>query len=175
VVALAALASVAPLHVVAAVVVVALPLANGRARTRDRYRRRRWERGRRWHDRVTRPAVFLAEAGKAMLDCCGRAALPLAVIAASTTTSLLGLGLVNHGVRPTLEVRLLVAGAAVGVVVWLVHRLESHPRFSRTFGRDLTGWVVAPGGRLSSGGRVVWTLAGLLLVLASIAPSAPFS
>ena len=69
--------------------------------------------------------------------------------------------------------RLLVALAAVTVVVWLVQRLQRQPRYPRTFGRDLTGWVVTAGGRVSSRGRVLWALSVGSLLLALVAPRAP--
>ena len=169
-VAVAALASVAPLHVALALVVVGLPAANAVARTRDRYRRRRWERGPRWHDRVTRPFVLGAEVGRAVAVTAGRAALPLAVVGSAATTALVGLAVVEHGVRPMPLVRVVLAAATLTFAGWLVLRLQSHPRFSHTFGRDLTGWVVAREGRLSPAGRVAWALALGLLALALTAP-----
>ena len=113
--AIAAVASVAPLHVVAAAVLVGLPAANGAARTRHRYERRRWERGRRWHDRVTRPVVFAGEAGRAAGATAARAAMPLAVVGAAATTAVVGLRLVDPGGRLSSAGRIAWA-LAVGLV-----------------------------------------------------------
>src|SRR5207253_6043109 len=139
---LAALASVAPLHAVAATVLIGLPAYHAAARTGDRYRRRRWQRGPRWHDRITRPAVFLREAGAAAWVTATQAAVPLAVVGAATAVAAVAvLPLAGAGRYPMAAARVGVAAAAVAVVLWLVHRLEDHPAFARTFGRDLSAWA----------------------------------
>jgi len=168
VVALAAVASVAPLHVVAAVVLLALPAANAVVRTRRRYHRRR-----RWHDHVTEPVVFLSELGQAIAVAVAEAAVPVAVVGSATAVALWAVRRASHGAYPMPAARLLVALAAVTVVVWLVQRLQRQARYPRTFGRDLTGWVVTAGGRVSSRGRVLWALSVGSLLLALVAPRAP--
>ena len=47
----------------------------------------------------------------------------------------------GDGHYPMAAARLGVAAAAVTVVLWLVRRLEAHPAFPRTFGRDLSAWA----------------------------------
>src|SRR5205085_5521784 len=112
VVALAAVASVAPLHVVAAVVLLGLPAANALVRTRRRYQRRR-----RWHDHVTEPVVFLGELGQAVAVAAVEAAVPVAVVGTATAVALWTMRRASHGAYQMPAARVLVALAAVTVVV----------------------------------------------------------
>jgi len=63
-----------------------------------------------------------------------------------------------------------VAAAAVGLVIAVVRRLQSHPRFSPTFGADLVA-PLSSGGRLTDVGRVVWAAALALSVWVVVLPA----
>jgi hypothetical protein len=70
-------------------------------------------------------------------------------------------------------VRLIAATATVGLVVWLVRRLQRNPRFSSSFGADLVAPLVAGGRRLSTAGRAAWGTAAGLAVLVVTGPRWP--
>ena len=66
-------------------------------------------------------------------------------------------------------------GAAAGAAVRQrpdTGRRSGTPALDK-FGRDLTAWLVDPGGRLSSAGRIAWALAVGLVALAATAPRPP--
>ena len=171
--ALAAVASVAPVHIAAAVAFVVLPGANAYRRTSDAYRRQRRVRGTRWHDPFTAPAMFVTEAGHAVAAVATEILEPLAITIAGLVVAIIGLVVLNHGVHPLAAVRVIAAAAVVGVIVALVRRLARHPRFSRAFAGDLIAPLVASDQRLSSAGRIAWAVAVGLAAFVVVTPLWP--
>jgi serine/threonine protein kinase len=168
-IAIAAVASVAPLHVVAAITLVVLPSFNALVRTRRHYRRR----VKRWHDPVTRPVHFVGEAGRAIGQIGREGATPLVATVVGAALAFAALGYVDHGARPMPAVRAIAAIASVSMIVWLVRRLQRNPRFSSSFGTDLVAPLVEGRRRLSTAGRSAWATAAGLTVLVVAVPRWP--
>jgi hypothetical protein len=160
---LAAAGSVAPLHVLAALVLVLLPLANAVALTRAELDDRRRRRGARWHDHLSRPAVLARAFVASARVTVSRATVPVLAVAGTCGAGLLSAHVVRHPV-PMPVVR-VVAGAAVVVVAgWLTRRLDGTPPVPASLPARLVG-------RVGRAGPVAWALAGGVVVLAVAVPS----
>ena len=156
---LAAIASVAPLHVAVAVAFVALPVANAIRETRAVHQHRCRTRGKRWHDPVTLPAVFMSEAGHSVAAVAAEIIEPLVVTIAAISAAVVLPIVVHDRGLPIGAIRVIAAASVVGLTVWLVSRLARHPRFSSALAGDLLAPLVKPDQRLSSAGRMAWAVA----------------
>jgi len=172
-IAIAALASVAPLHIAAVLVFVLLPGSNALRRTRAIYCRELHIRGKHWHSPVRLPAIFATEARHSIVAVAEQVLEPFAVTFAAVVLVVAGLALFAGDPMPMTLVRLTSSAAVVTLSVWLVRRLSHDPHYSRRIAGHLVAPFMTSEGQLSSAGRIAWAAALGLLALAAVAPLWP--